>query len=145
MGGEGRLGGLPFREATEHGVSFVTGKPALVRFVRNTQKAPNIGTTYQQHIEPHGRYLLHNPAPEREPPPGWVRGQELLEHPLVIALNTGTGGIYDDQSWKAHLQRHYGKGGKALSRALSKDGYDSVVTVDPDGYTREIVLVGRYA
>lgn len=134
---------LPLRETTEGGVDFSTGQAVFIPFIRNTEKSPHAGRTYQQDIEPHGKYLLHHSG-SGDVPPNWVQGNQLLESPLVIALNTGNGRIYDENSWKAHLQRHYGKKGKALSRAIYKDGYDSIVTVDSDGYTSEIVLVGPH-
>lgn len=130
---------LPLAVADEYGQHFETGKPVSVKFVRNTQKAPNFGKLYQQHIEPAGRYMLHNPNPG-DPASGWECGEVSFQNPLVIALNTGApeGRIYDENSWKAHLHRVFRKRGLALSAAIRARGHDGIVTVH-DGGTREIV------
>lgn len=127
-------------ETTEYGVRFKTGVPVDVRFIRGTRRAPPplLDDRYQQRIEPAGRYLLHNPEPG-DLPRDWVSGVAHFNNPLVIAFNLTPGELYDAGSWKMQLASHYGKRGRALSRAIAKDGYDAVVTVMPDGDTREIV------
>jgi hypothetical protein len=126
----------------EYGVRFETGVPVTVRYVRNTERSGYYGATYQQDIEPAGRYMVHAPM-GGAPPRGWERGEVRFERPLVLELNERGGG-YDEHSWKAWLVRRYGKTGRALTCALRRDGYDGVVTVGTDSArrpvdTREIV------
>lgn len=134
-------------EITEYGVLFKTGVPVTFRYVRNPEKSPFFGTTYQQDIEPAGRFMLHSRYPA---PDNWEEGTITFRNPLVILLNENpdyqnSGRIYDDQSWKQKLSDHYGrKTGKALTQAIRADGYDGIVTVTPGidnvpGDTREIV------
>jgi hypothetical protein len=132
---------MHFATATEYGVSFETGKPVEVRYIRSTKKAPPPMALdrYQQRIEPAGRYMLHNPEPG-DLPPGWESGVVRFQNPLVIPFNRVPGNYYDQWSWKAELAMHYGKRGRALSRAIVRDGYDGIVTVMLGaGDTREIV------
>jgi len=132
---------LPFASTTEHGVHFETGVPVTFKYVRNTQGAPRPGIvdTYQQRIEPRGRYMLHNPNPGALPR-GWTAGTVRFENPLVIWFNAVRGAYYDDQSWKMRLHKHYRRQGAALARALHRDGYDGIVTVMPGtDDTREIL------
>lgn len=130
---------LHLATATEYGKRFETGVPVTFKFVRNTEKAPPapLRDEYQQRIEPAGRYMLHG-HPEADVPRGWEAGTVSFKKPLVIKLNAVEGRYYDENSWKKQLERHYGKRGRALSRAIVKDGYDAVVTVIADE-TREIV------
>ena len=128
-------------ETTEYGVHFKTGTPVVVRFLRNTTKAPSApaGDPYQQRIEPAGRYMIHNPDPG-DLPEGWIQGTVRFENPLVLAFNTKQGLYYSDGSWKKQLERFFRKRGRALSRAVFAAGYDGIVTVMPGtGDTREIV------
>lgn len=113
----------------EQDTLFATGIPVSFGFVRSTEKAPHFGDRYQQHIEPAGRYMLHNPDPG-DLARGWERGIVTFESPLVLAFNAGHDGVaYDESSWKARLHRIYGVAGRALSKRIRKDGYDGIVTV----------------
>lgn len=143
----GTKGLMGLTEVEEYGVRFKTGEPVTVRFVRNTKKAPNFGPTYQQDIEPAGRYLIHNPEPG-DLPMQWERGEVRFSNPLVLEFNERGEMAYDKDSWKAYLSRKYGgKKGKALSRAIKRDGYDGIVTVQQTSrgarYTGEIVDLTR--
>lgn len=125
-----RLNGLT--KVVEHGVPFETGKPVSLRFIRNTERSPHFGPTYQQDIEPAGRFLLHAPPGDREPPRGWERGEVRFENPLVLEFNESGAHRYDEHSWKAWLQRKFRKKGRALTCALKKAGHDGIVTVGVD-------------
>ena len=131
---------LPLTTATEQGIKFETGRPVTITYLRNNDVAPNLGSTYQQDIEPAGRYMIHNEEPG-ETGDYWEVGQITFRNPLVIAFNTGGFGGYDTGSWKYKLHEYYGgKTGKQLSRAILQDGYDGIVTVGPENsYTKEIV------
>jgi hypothetical protein len=125
--------------ATEYGVRFATGVPVTFRFIRNPEQSPRLGAAFGQDIEPHGRYLLHNPT---HVPPGWQSGTVTFRSPLVIALSTDPDRIYGASGWKARLVEATGKKGAALSRHLAKT-YDGIVTVD-GGNTAEIVDLARF-
>ncbi len=119
----------------EYGVHFETGHPVSVKFIRHSTKAPNYGERFQQHIEPHGRYMLHQPDPGPDwAGPGREAGVVEFKNPLVI--HQGDNG-YDDNSWKARLHRGFGAKGKRLSQKIAAAGHDAVVTVHPgDGTPR---------
>jgi len=122
-----RLRGLT--EATEYGQVFKTGKPVCVRFVRSTEGAPDFGERYQQHIEPAGRYMIHNPEPG-DLPRRWEKGEVCFKKPLVLEFNEDPGGGYDAKSWKVWLHDKYKRKGRALSKHLRcRLGYDGIVTV----------------
>jgi hypothetical protein len=124
---------------TQQGKLFKTGVPVKFTFVRNTESSPNFGATYGQDIEPAGRYMLHNEDPGDTP--GWVSGSIKFNSPLVLKLTMG-GSAYGPKGWKARLSRYYGgKKGKALSKAIGRDGYDGIVTIDDGKFrgTAEIV------
>lgn len=138
-----KLCAIDHSKVTENDFQFETGRPIEFPYIRRTVKFPNFGKRFQQHIEPHGRYMvLHNKAipvlPDQE------SGNVKFENPLVIRFNSGENNIaYDKQSWKARLSRAYGhKKGKDLSIAIRLSGYDGIVTVvDHNGqnYVSEIV------
>jgi|LakMenE01Jun11ns_1017448.scaffolds.fasta_scaffold9929699_2 hypothetical protein len=127
------------------GSKFRTGDNVKFNYLRNTEKAPNFGSLYQQDIEPHGRYVIQDYDPTRELLKNWERGEIEFNNPLVILFNPVFGDGLNERSWKARLSKKYGgKTGLELSKAIVKDGYDGIVTLDvgPDGKpydTREIV------
>ncbi len=135
---------LELATSDEYGVHFETGAPVTFRYVRNTEKSPNLGAKYGQDIEPAGRYLLHNPDPGRLAR-GWEAGSLTFRNPLVIPLTGDRNAIYGPTGWKARLHTATGLTGQALSKRLVAIGYDGIVTVDPDGYTREIVDLTSFA
>lgn len=137
-------------EISEKGVHFKTGKPVTFNYIRNTEKSPNFGEKFGQHIEPAGRYMLHNTASadpkgkEHLKSIGWETGVIRFENPLVIELIADydnanwTQSTYGEKGWKQRLFDYYGKKGLNLTKALRADGYDGIVTTS--GYdTREIV------
>jgi hypothetical protein len=135
-------------EVTEGKTTFKTGEPVTFDYVRNTAAAPKVGPDdrYQQKIEPAGRYISHVDKEQWGPEqPNQTRGSMTFNKPLVLHMNTGgpDAPLYDENSWKARLQEAYGgKKGKALSRALAKEGFDGIVTVETTkrgSYTSEIV------
>lgn len=111
-------------------------------FVRNTEKSPRVAAIYGQDIEPHGRYLLHDPDPKRPPDRGWEKGMVTFRSPLVIPLTGDPNSIYGPDGWKARLVAATKKRGAALSRYLAKT-FDGIVTVDSHG-TSEIVDLARF-
>ncbi len=147
---------LPHTSIDASGRRFETGVPVEFKYVRNNQKAPDLGSKYQQDIEPAGRYLIHNEEPGPEDyledlkRRGWEFGTHKFNHPLVIAFNTNNEAYYDENSWKAVLSRKFGGfKGEALARAIVGQGYDGIVTVrlNEQGeplYVSEIVDLSRF-
>ena len=138
-----KLNPMAYVAVVEEGVRFETGVPVTFEYMRNLERAGYFGPRFQQDIEPAGRYLLFRDRAATRLP-HWEFGRVSFNKPLVIAFNTGKSQVYDDNSWKAQLQRAYGTLGKDLSRKLLKEGYDGIVTVElgPNGRpvsTREIV------
>lgn len=112
---------------------FETGKPVTFKYIHNTESSPNMGKTFQQDIDPAGRYL--NAASERTKSEGtFETGNVEFKSPLVLMWNTTEKGGYDENSWKARLSKKYnGLTGKKLSQAIVNDGYDGIVTIDTQG------------
>lgn len=136
---------LALAAVIEQGVRFETGAPVTFRYLRNTEKAPFMGSRFGQDIEPAGRYLLHNETPGQIAPT-WESGVITFQKPLVLKLSLD-GDIYGPTGWKARLRDAYGATGADLSRRLLAEGWDGIVTVsefvDAQGRvhmdTREIV------
>ena len=134
-------------EITEGGKVFRTGEPVTFRMMRNLQPAPKrpkgAEDTYQQQVEPAGRYMTHDAGGEghKNPAPSYAYEEVTFKNPLVVPLNTGgpNNRIYDENSWKMNLSREFGgKKGQSLSNAVARAGHDGIVTVDKYG-TSEIV------
>ncbi len=124
-----KIASLPLTIIDENGRKFETGVPVEFRYLRNIEQAPNMGERFQQHLEPAGRYVIHNEEPG-ELPPGWEEGMAKFENPLVIEFNISGEHLYNDQSWKAILSQAYGGlSGTDLSSAIIKEGHDGIVTV----------------
>jgi len=117
------------------GTKFKTGEAATFPFIRNTEKAPDMGEQFGQHIEPAGRYMQTRSAGAK-PIGGWEFGDVTFKNPLVVK---GEG-----LDWKKKVSEAYdGKTGKELSQALADDGFDGIVTTSTlkggEKYTSEIV------
>lgn len=112
--------------------------PVTMRYVRNPQSSKQYGDfaeRYGQHIEPHGRYLSEQGGDHV--PDGWESGEVSFQNPLHLPF--GDDSYQHPNNWKHQLSTQYnGKRGKALSRAIAKDGHDAIITHDDYG-TREIV------
>lgn len=127
--------GLLFGKRKSDGPRFQTGRPIRFVYIRNTEPAPYFGSQYGQDIEPAGRYMSMSDSPTDRDMPGWETGTMEFRNPLVIDF----GGSYQDPTnWKHVLKTLYGKTGKALSRAILRDGHDGIITIE-DGEPSEIV------
>jgi DNA polymerase III sliding clamp (beta) subunit (PCNA family) len=121
-----------------------TGKPFEFQYVRNRNRAPDMGSRFGQDIEPAGKYMTVG-APESVAGRNDMEtGTARFENPLVVPFGAGYG---EPSNWKSVLRDRYGKTGKALSQAIRDDGYDGIVTVDKlsrtgEQYTSEIVDLG---
>lgn len=111
---------------------FETGKEITFPFIKNTEKAPKM-TGFGQDIEPAGNYILSgHDSDTSKLAKGWVSGEKTFKNPLVI--DWGSGLYSDPDNWKNVLSSQYGgKTGKALSKAIAKDGYDGIVTMNKYG------------
>jgi 8-oxo-dGTP pyrophosphatase MutT (NUDIX family)/GNAT superfamily N-acetyltransferase len=133
---------LGYTSLDENGKHFETGHPVTMNFLRNTAKSPNMGETFQQHIEPAGRFMLHD-THGSEPAEGWQTGQVHFKNPLVVHFNTSGDLAYDGSSWKNRLHGAFKAKGAELSRKLAAKGHDAIVTVH-DGATKEIVDLSSF-
>lgn len=116
-------------------------------YVRNTISSKKYtkhiqGDPYKQKIEPAGRYMQAiNPEHAKDLPSHMETGKHTFQNPLYI--HWGSGSYEHPDNWKNVLHSHYKKRGKALSKAIVKDGYDGIVTVGHHPtmphYTSEIV------
>lgn len=131
------LDGLDLTTSTKEGPVFETGRPVTFTALHNNEKAPDFGNRFGQDIEPAGRYYIENENPG-DLPRGWEKTTLTFKNPLVLRLSLDQD-VYGPQGWKARLVAEYHKKGKALACHLRKLGHDGIVTVDADGYTREIV------
>ena len=136
--GEGKIKGLA--KTTESGKDFETGKAVTFEYIRNTQKSPDMGERFQQHIEPAGKFMQTKPS-TFVPMKNMISGEITFNNPLVIEFNTGTEKTaYDENNWKARLSKAFGnKTGVELSKAIADSGYDGIVTIGQHGETSEIV------
>jgi 2'-5' RNA ligase len=105
-------GPLPRREAS--------AEPFEFDYAHNTEKAPDMGEMYGQHIEPHGRYMVQRgPSDTYHLDPRWELGTHRFENPLHL----------DAEGWKQRLsEQHGGKTGRELSQAVRDAGHDGIVT-----------------
>lgn len=113
-------------------VGIHPGKP--FKYVRNTESAAKHmkhlpKEAYDRHIEPAGRYMVHlDKHPDDEYKlPNMEYGEHTFQKPLIMHHGDGYG---EASNWKQRLHAHYKKSGKALSKAVAKDGYDGIVTVN---------------
>lgn len=121
------------------------GKP--FNYVRNTSSAKKNfkhipKERFGQHIEPHGRYMNTTSAEHaaKITDKNIETGTHIFHNPLYIHWG---GGYEDSSNWKHVLHQKYKKKGKALSRAIVKDGYDGIVTVEGQ-HTSEIVDLSMF-
>ena len=110
------------------GKLFETGKPVTFPYLHNKDSAtkmfgiPDKDSPFGRGYEPSAKYVTyHN---DDKPSYGnFEAGEITFNNPLVIDN--------DNLNWKQALSESYGgKTGKALSKAIIKDGFDGIVTVD---------------
>jgi hypothetical protein len=129
------------QEVTDKGrkevaTNIQTGVSVTIEYNKNPEKAPSMGKTFGQDIEPAGNYITQN---EGFTPQGWKSGRVTLNSPLVIDITPET-----QISYKRDLSKKFGnKKGAELSNEIVKQGYDSIVTKYADGSTGEIVLLAN--
>jgi len=107
--------------------TFKTGSAVKFRFMRNTESSQNFGGGFDQEYEPYGTFMLSDSSGSwKHPIKNWIYGWAQFRKPLVIAHVTTRG----EGGWKQRLATHFNAGGRALTKALLKAGYDAVVTVN---------------
>lgn len=120
-----------------HPLASYASAPMEVSYIRNPVSSTThaVNQDFGQGIEPSGRYLTESSG---RTPDGWESGTVRFEKPLHLLF--GESGLYtEDDNWKRRLSGYYGgKTGKALSKAVRKDGHDGIVTHDKYG-TSEII------
>lgn len=105
-----------------------TGRPVQFRYTRNTEKAPYMGSTFGQDVEPAGKYMVAADTRGQDYP-SQESGVAKFDNPLVM----DSGGLYQDaDNWKQVLTARYGgKTGRVLSDAIRADGHDGIITIAP--------------
>jgi hypothetical protein len=107
-----------------------SGQPFEFFSIRNTEKAPQLGSQFGQDIEPSGKYVsASTPSAAQNLDERFEKGVVRFENPLVVDF----GGEYGTPTnWKNTLSSQYGgKTGAELSQAVRDAGYDGIVTVEP--------------
>ena len=111
--------------------------PQTIKFIRNTERAPDLGTRFGQDVEPAGRYITEaTDADIARVDPRFESGEITFENPLEIPFGEG----YESaNNWKRILSERYQATGEELSQKIADDGFDGIITTLPDGTTSEIV------
>ncbi len=104
----------------------------VIDIMKNVESAPNLGNKFGQDVEPKGTYVLKGHTDFN----GWINGKAQLKNPLYIEVNDDTLIEY-----KRELSKKYKAKGSKLSDKIMQDGYDSIITVYPDGKYGEIILL----
>jgi hypothetical protein len=104
-----------------------SGEPVTFNYARNNTPAFRAGATFQQDIEPAGRYLSPVSKEATNAIPSLEYGEITFKSPLVLEWRG-----YGEDGWKKRLSSRFGgKKGKALSKAIAAAGYDGIITVSP--------------
>jgi len=106
----------------------------LLKIIKNTESAPNMGSRFGQDVEPKGTYVIEktNDLPVKSP---WIEGNAEIKKPLYIAVTDDT-----LVSWKYDLSNEYKAKGQKLTDKLMRKGYDAIITTHEDNSTGEIIL-----
>jgi Inorganic Pyrophosphatase/Large polyvalent protein associated domain 38/Large polyvalent protein-associated domain 1/Large polyvalent protein-associated domain 5 len=110
------------------GKLFETGKPVTFPYLHNKDSAtkmfgiPDKESPFGRGFEPSAKYVTYHDG-DKPSYGDFETGEITFNNPLVIDN--------DNLNWKQALSESYGgKTGKALSKAIIKDGFDGIVTVD---------------
>ena len=107
--------------------------------LKNTEKAPNMGSRYGQDVEPAGFYAIEFHEYQRGSlsNPNYKLFKVNIKNPLVIEVDSDT-----LISWKRDLSEKYKAKGKSLSKKLMSAGYDVIVTFNVKyNETGEIIVM----
>lgn len=110
------------------GKLFETGKAVTFPYLHNKDSAtkmfgiPDKESPFGRGYEPSAKYVTYHDG-DKPSYGSFETGEITFNNPLVIDN--------DNLNWKQALSESYGgKTGKALSKAIIKDGFDGIVTVD---------------
>lgn len=110
------------------GKLFETGKPVTFPYLHNRDSAtkmfgiPDKDSPFGRGYEPSAKYVTYHDG-DKPSYGNFEAGEITFNNPLVIDN--------DNLNWKQALSESYGgKTGKVLSKAIIKDGFDGIVTVD---------------
>ncbi len=107
---------------------FETGKSVQFRWMRDK----NDPYLHENDIRPTGFYMRHNVGNIIKE--GYEKGIIRFTNPLVIEY----------EEWKQRLSNYFdGKTKKSLSKTISNEGYDGIITVYGN-HTEDIVNIGMY-
>jgi 8-oxo-dGTP pyrophosphatase MutT (NUDIX family) len=107
--------------------------------LKNSEKAPNMGSRFGQDVEPSGFYCIQKETDHLDDHPNYKTFTMDIKKPLIIDVTE------DSVKWKRDLADQYKAKGKSLSNKLVKEGYDSIITTDKYGYTGEIIILNTDA
>jgi hypothetical protein len=120
--------GLKKTKVKVDGRLFETGKPVTFPYLHNKDSAtkmfgvPDKDSPFGRGYEPSAKYVTYHDG-DKPSYGNFEAGEITFNNPLVIDN--------DNLNWKQALSESYGgKTGKALSKAIIKDGFDGIVTVD---------------
>jgi 8-oxo-dGTP pyrophosphatase MutT (NUDIX family) len=102
-------------------------------YLKNTEKAPNLGSRFGQDVEPSGMYIIKKTNDFI--PSGWINGEVTINNPLIISVDEN-----NLVKWKNELSNKYNLKGKKLTNKLISLGYDAIITKYSNGDTGEIIL-----
>ena len=101
------------------------------------------GSRFGQNLEPSGEYMImdtlyNDHLNKKYLIPNYEYGFISFKKPLILDfINTA------DTGWKKTLSDRYkGKTGKRLSTAITKDGYDGIITMDGNDVSEIVNLNG---
>jgi hypothetical protein len=108
-----------------------------IRVQRNTVGGEYMGSRFGQDVEPVGYYCTQQENTFFNDNPDYEFKEVYINKPVVIRTCDET-----RVRWKHDLSKLFGGSiRKRLSNKLIKNGYDSIITADENGYSWEIVLL----
>lgn len=116
-------------------------KGYIFYYLRNKEKAPYLGSRFEQDIEPRGRYISIMSKKEIE---------NFIEYlPVELRKNYEAGTVefhnplfIEHDNWKLELSKIYkNKKGRRLSLAIIQDGYDGIITLDKGEIIETVDLI----
>lgn len=115
-----------------------TENQITIPYLRINQNTPYLGNEYGQDIEPVGEYITYNDGKYKIQDHSFIYGTITFKNPLIVEfINTNSNG------WKFTVSKMFNnKKKKALTNAIVKSGYDSIITIDSEnGEFKEIVNI----
>lgn len=108
----------------------------IITLLKNKTKAPKMGSTYGQDVEPTGYYAIKKVTNIFDGNPEYETVKVAYSKPLFIDVTPEK-----LVSWKYELSHKYNAKGKRLTDKLLKEGYDIIITRYPEGDYGEIIVL----